>query len=175
MNKLMISVMTALLLAASGMAVAQDGDPGPGNKGKRPHHGMQAPPRTVMEGVMRAVKRLDLSEEQKEGIRATVHGLKGELQPVMAEMKTAQRELRELITSGSFDEQAVAALAKKQGDLTEQRIMLTSAAAANVLGRLTEEQRTQLETMAAERKQRAKGKRGGKGKGGKGNPPPAEG
>lgn len=166
MNKLMISLVSALFLSLSGMAVAQDGSPGPGNKGQRPHHGMQSQPRTVMEGVMRAIKRLDLSEEQKEGIWATVHELKGELHPVMVEMKTGQRELRELISSGSFDEQAVAAIAKKEGELTEQRILLTSEAVANVLGQLTEDQKTQLEAMAAERKQRGKGKRGRKG------PPP---
>lgn len=172
MNKLMISVMTAGLLAVSGMAVAQDGGPGqdPGNKGQRPHRGMQAQPRTMMEGVMRAIRRLDLSEEQKEGIWATVHDLKGELHPVMVEMKNAQRELRELITSGTFDAQAVAALAKTEGDLTEQRTLLTSVAVADVLGQLTEEQRAQLEAMATERKQRAKGKRDRKR-----TPPPTEG
>ena len=176
MNKLMISVMTAGLLAISGMAVAQDGGQGPGNKGQRSHRGMQAPPRTMMEGVMRAIKRLDLSEEQKEGIWTTVHDLKGELHPVMMEMRNGQRELRELVTSGSFDEKAVAALAEKTGDLTAQRILLTTGAVANVLGQLTEEQRAQLDAMAAERKQRAKGKRGRKGKrGGNTAPTPTEG
>jgi Spy/CpxP family protein refolding chaperone len=176
MNKLMISVMTVLLLAVSGMAVAQDGGQGPGNKGQRPHRGMQAQPRTMMEGVMRAIKRLDLSEEQKEGIWSTAHSLKGELHPVMVEMRNGQRELRELISSGSFDEKAVAALAEKEGDLTKQRILLTSAAVADVLGQLTEDQRAQLEAMAAERQQRAKGKKRPRGKrGGQGNPPPAEG
>ena len=176
MNKLMISVMTALLLAISGMAVAQDGGQGPGNKGQRSHRGMQAQPRTMMEGVMREIKRLDLSEEQKEGIWATVHELKGELHPVMVEMRNGQRELRELIISGSFDEKAVAALAEKTGDLTAQRILLTTGAVANVLGQLTEEQRVQLDAMAAERKQRTKGKRGRKGKrGGNAGSPPTEG
>jgi len=172
MNKLMISLTTALLLTISGMAMAQDGAPGPGNKGQRPHRGMQAPPRTMMEGVMRAIKRLDLSDEQKEGIWTTAHELKGKLHPVMVEMKSGQRELRALITSGSFDEKAVAALAKKEGDLTEQRILLTSEAVSNVLGQLTEEQRTKLEAMAAKHKQRAKGK--GK-RGRKAPPPPKEG
>jgi len=172
MNKLMISVMTAGLLAVSGMAVAQDGGPGqdPGNEGQRPHRSMQAQPRTMMEGVMRAIRRLDLSDEQKEGIWATVHELKGELHPIMVEMKNAQRELRELITSGSFDEQAVAALAKTEGDLTEQRILLSSEAVADVLGQLTEEQRAELEAMAAERKQRGT-RKGGR----KGTNPPTEG
>jgi Spy/CpxP family protein refolding chaperone len=170
MNKFMISVMTAGLLAVSGMAMAQDADQGPGNKGQRSHRGMQAQPRTMMEGVMRAIKRLDLSEEQKEGIWATVHELRGELHPIMMEMKSGQRELRELVTSGSFDASAAAALAKTEGELTEQRILLTSEAVANVLDQLTEEQRAELEAMAAERKQRGKGKRGRKG-----TPPTTEG
>ncbi|MCW8924850.1 MAG: Spy/CpxP family protein refolding chaperone [Xanthomonadales bacterium] len=168
MNKLMISLTTALLLTISGMAMAQDGAPGPGNKGQRPHRGMQAPPRSMMDGVLRAIKRLDLSDEQKEGIWATAHELKGKLHPVMVEMKSGQRELRALITSGKFDEKAVAELAKKEGDLIEQRILLTSEAVSNVLGQLTEEQRTKLEAMAGKHKQRAKGKRGRKG------PPPTK-
>jgi Spy/CpxP family protein refolding chaperone len=161
-NKLMISVITTLLLAASGMAVAQDGGPGPGNKGQRPHHAKQAPPRTMMEGVMRAINRLDLSDEQKEGIWATVHNLKGQLHPIVIEMKSGQEELRGLINATNYDAKAVAALAKKEGELTEQRILLTSEAVANVLGQLTQEQRAELDAMKAERKQRAKDKRGKK-------------
>lgn len=160
MNKVMISMVTALLLSMSSMAVAQDGAPGPGHKGQRPHRGMQAPSRSMMDGVMRAIKRLDLSDEQQENIWVTAHDLKGQLHPVMVEMKKGQRELRELISSGNYDAKAVAELAKKEGDLTEQRILLTSEAVANVLGQLTEEQRARLEAMKTERKQRVKDRRG---------------
>ena len=159
MNKVMISMVTALLLSMSGMAVAQDGAPGPGNKGQRPHRGMQATPRPMMEGVMRAIKRLDLSDDQRESIWSTTHDLKGQLHPIKVEMKKGQRELRELIISGNYDAKAVAALAKKEGGLTEQRILLTSEAVANVLGQLTEEQRNELEAMKTERRQRIKDKR----------------
>lgn len=162
MNKLMISVVTALLLTMTGMVVAQDGGPAPGNKGQRPHHARQAPPQTMVEGLMRAIKRLDLSDEQKEGIWATVHNLKGQLHPVMIEMKSGQEELRALISSADYDAKAVAALAKKEGALTEKRILLTSEAVANVLGQLTQEQRAQLDAMKAERKQRMKDKSGKK-------------
>lgn len=157
MNKLMISVIAALVLSMSGMALAQDGAPGPGNKGQRPHRGMQSPPRNMVENVLRAIKRLDLSDEQKEGIWATAHELKGELRPLMMEMHNGQKQLREMIVSGNIDQQAVAALAKKEGNLTEQRILLSSKAVANILGQLTDEQKAQLETKAAERK--AKGAR----------------
>ena len=172
MNRFIVTIVTALLLAVSGMAVAQDYDRGPGHKGKLPQRGMQAPPQSPVEGVMRAIRRLDLSDEQKESIWNITHNLKGELHPVMVEMRDGQRQLRELLRTGDFDKSAVAALAEKEGDLVAQRIVLTSEALAGIFGQLTEEQRSQFATMAEKRKERAKGKRGKKR--GKGPAPQAE-
>jgi Spy/CpxP family protein refolding chaperone len=162
MNKSIITVITALLLAASGMAMAQDYDRGPGNKGKHPQRGMQAPPQSPVQGVMRAIRRLDLSDEQKEAVWNIAHDLKGQLHPVMVEMRDGQRQLKDLLRSGEFDAKAVAALAEKEGDLVAQRIMLTSEALAGIFDQLTEEQKSQLAAMAEKRKQRAKSERGKK-------------
>ena len=163
MNKSIIMVITALLLAVSGMAVAQDYDRNPGSKGKRPQRGMQAPPQSPVQGVMRAIRHLDLSDEQKEAVWNITHNLRGDLHPVMMEMRDGQRQLKDLLRSGNFDEKAVAALAEKEGDLVAQRIMLTSGALAGIFDQLTEEQKSQLAAMAEKRKQRGKAKRGKKG------------
>ncbi|MGD9020882.1 MAG: Spy/CpxP family protein refolding chaperone [Lysobacterales bacterium] len=162
MSKSIITVITALLLAASGMAVAQDYDRGPGYKGKRPQRGMQNAPQSPVEGVMRAIRRLELSDEQKESIWNIAHDLKGDLHPIVVEMRAGQHQLRDLLRTGDFDENAVAALAEKEGDLVAQRIMLTSEALAGIFGQLTEEQKDQLAAMAEERKQHAKSERGKK-------------
>jgi Spy/CpxP family protein refolding chaperone len=162
MSKSIITVIAALLLAVSGMAVAEDYDRGPGYKGKRPQRGMQAAPRSPVEGVMRAIRRLDLSDEQKEAIWNIAHDLKGELHPVMVEMRDGQRQLKELLRAGDFDKGAVAALADKEGDLVARRIMLTSEALAGIFSQLTEEQKSELAAMAEKHKQRSKGQRGQK-------------
>lgn len=149
MNKLIITVISTLLLTSAGTALAQGFYGGPGNKGQHQQRGMQAMP--VVEQVMRGIRRLDLSDEQRESIRAVIQGLKTEVQPIMLEMKAGHLQLRELIKADSYDEDAVAALAEKEGSLAAERLMITSQALSEVLGHLTEEQRAELDEMAAER------------------------
>jgi protein CpxP len=165
MNKLIITIVATLLLAVSGIALAQDFSGEPGRKGSRNHRGMQPMPLT--DQLMRAIKHLDLSEEQKTNIKAVMQGLKEEVHPIMQDMRTGHEQLKELVKAEGYDEDAVALVAEKEGDLAAQRIMLTSEALSNVLAQLTDEQREQLDTMAAERKERARNhqeQRGGKNK-----------
>ena len=154
MNKLIITIITTLTLAVAGAAFAQN--PG-GQQAKRSHgdqRGMQAMPQTQQ--IMRAIKRLDLDEGQKENIKATLDALKTDLRPIMQEMKSGQQQLRELVKARSYDAAAVATLAEQEGKLAANRIVLTSGAISKALSYLTDEQRTQLDEMAAERKKRAK-------------------
>ena len=167
MNKLIITTVATLVLAAAGASFAQDfsGDPRPGKKGQRQHHGVQPAP--MIERLMRAIRHLDLSEEQKLGIKAVMQGLKEEVHPIMQDMRTGHEQLRELVKAESYNTDAVALVAGNGCKLASQRIMLTSEALSNILAQLTEEQREQLDTMAAERKERAsnrQGQRGGKNK-----------
>ncbi len=176
MNKLIIAIMTTLFLASTGTVFAQDVDAGPEKKAQRQHRAKHpnrgAQPMPVTEKFIRAIRRLDLSDEQKENIKSTMKALKEEVKPIMLEMKTGHEQLKGLVNAADYDEQAVAALADNEGMLLAKRIKLTSAALAKARSYLTAEQLTQLDTMAKERKgQRArKGNRDGKGK-----PPPAEG
>ena len=157
MNKLIITVISALFLSATGMAMAQDmdKDPGkaPGKKGQR-HRGNQAMP--AVEQLSRALRKLDLGEEQKTSIRAVFKQLRTDVRPIMQETKAGHEQLKALTRASEYDETAIAALADKEGDLVAQRVMLTSKALSNALGHLTEEQKIQLDTMMAERKQRGK-------------------
>ena len=162
MNKLIITVISALFLSATGMAMAQDTDKGPdkgpdkaaGKKSQRHHRGNQ--PTSAVEQLSRAIRKLDLSEEQKTSIHGVFKQLRTDIRPIMEEAKAGHHQLRVLTMAKEFDQTAVAALAEKEGDLAAQRMMLTSMAMSNALGYLTEEQRNQLDTMIAERKQRGK-------------------
>ena len=162
MNKFLITIIAALLLAGTGSVFAQDSNDGPENSGpekKRQHNqrGMQASP--PLEKLMRALRQLDLSDEQKANTRATLGVMKAEIHPIMQEMKAGQRELKELVKSYPFEEDRVRALAEQEGALTAERIMITSLAMSRVLGELTGEQRTELDAMAAKRNERRGEKR----------------
>jgi len=158
MNKLMITLVSSLLLAATGTALAQDNTPGEReNKVRHQQRGAQVTPAVTQ--LMRALKRLDLNDEQREAIRAIRGALKADVRPIMKGMKAGQLQLKELVNADSYDEAAVAVLAGKEGDLTAERILLTSRALSGILGLLTDEQRAELEAMAAQRKEkRAQGR-----------------
>ena len=104
--------------------------------------------------LMHAIRRLDLSDEQREAARAIKGALKADVRPIMQEMKAGHMQLKELVKADSYDEPAVAALAGKEGDLTAERILLTSRAISEILGLLTDEQRAELEAMAAQRQEK---------------------
>ena len=152
MNKLIIIAFTGILLAGSGIVLAQDGYGGHGHKGQRGQRGGQFMPLT--DHFMRAIKQLDLSEDQKESIHTTMQAMKAEIGPVMGEMKAGHMQLKELIKADEFDEQAVSELAANEGDLAAERILITSRALSDVYAQLTDEQRTELEEMRAEHMER---------------------
>jgi len=154
MKKLVITIVSTLLLVAAGPSLAQEGTGEPGKKAPRQHRGMQATP--IADEVMRTLRRLDLSEEQKASTRTAMKTLKAQVQPLMLEMQAGHRQLQELIKAENYDVQAVAALAEKEGSLAAKRMVLTSEALSKIFASLTDEQRVQLDAMASERKQHAR-------------------
>ena len=149
MNKLLITIITTLLMTATSITFAQGYNGEPGRKGQRPQRPMQAMP--VVDQFMRGLRQLDLSEDQKTGVKAVMQGLKETVRPIMQESKAGHMQLRDLIKADNYDETAVAAIAKKEGDFAANRMIVTSQALADVLSLLTDEQRVQLYTMAAKR------------------------
>jgi protein CpxP len=152
MKKLMITTMTAILLMAGGLAVAQDDFYGDRERNQKHKRGMPAMP--VVAQVMRAVRHLDLSDEQKSAMKKIMHGLKQDTRPIMDEMKVNHVLLRDLIKAETYDEAAVAELAETEGKLAAQRLVITSRALSAIYAQLTDEQRVELETMAAERREK---------------------
>jgi protein CpxP len=142
-------ILTTLLLTITGTVLAKD--PEAGAAKQRHHHPRGDQPMPVVDNLMRAIKHLDLNEEQKTSIKDIMHGLKTEERPLAREMKAGQEQLKELIKADSFDEAAVSALAKKEGALAAERLIITSRAMSKVYAQLTDEQRAELATMASER------------------------
>ena len=157
MNKLVITLITTMLLASTGAVLAKDGYGGHGKKA--PHH--QRGPQTmpVVNQMMKALKRLDLDDSQKEQVKAVMQDMKQQLKPIMKETKTGHQQLKKLIKAEVYDAKAVAVLAKAEGKMAADRIEIAGKALSDIYSQLTGEQRVRLESMADERMERRKEKR----------------
>ena len=163
MNKLLITIISSLLLMSAGVTMAQGPEGGHGKKARQHQGGMQSMP--AVERVMRAIRHLDLDEEQKANIKSVMQGLKEDVRPLMMKTKANHEQLKGLVTAINFEEDAVEDIAEREGALAAERMMLTSRALSEVFKVLTREQRDELEAMAAQRQERHAGMRQKKGKG----------
>lgn len=154
------AVTTVLFLSASGAVFAQDTVNEPIDQlRKGRHHQRGGQPMQGVEKLMRAIRHLDLDEEQKDSTRAIMQTLRQDQREIMKEMKAGHGQLKELIKAEVYDEEAVAAVAEREGLLVAERLIITSKAMSEVYGLLTDEQRLELEAMAAERAVRREGRR----------------
>jgi protein CpxP len=151
-TRMIITLLSSMLLTLTGTALAQDTTHEHGGKGR--HHERENQSLPVVDMTMRAVRHLDLSDEQRASIRAIMQDLKAKERPLMKEVKGGHEQLKDLIKAESYDESAVAAVAEKHGVLAAERLIIGSRAMSEVYGQLTDEQRAELETMAAERAER---------------------
>jgi Spy/CpxP family protein refolding chaperone len=135
-------VLAGVLLMASASASAADRGP----RHDRGHPGMGMGPE-VMQHLVKAVHRLDLSEEQKTAIHADLSGLRETMQPLMLELHESRKALHEQITADTYDAHAVAEIAARQGSLTTEMTIIASEAASGVLAQLSDEQRAELKAM----------------------------
>ena len=142
-------LLSGLLLA--GNCVAGERDPYQDRMHQRGGPGGPGMAASSIQHLTRAIRRLDLSDEQKESIHADLEGLRGSLKPLVGELHEAKKALRDLITASEYDADAVASNAELQGHLTAQITMITSEAASAVLAQLSEEQRAQLKAMGEDR------------------------
>lgn len=161
LNKIITgTILVTLLLAFMGTALAQDPVADPqvkAQKSRQHHRGNQALP--AVERMMRGIRHLDLSDEQKVNIKGIMRELRAEERSLLKEMKSGHEQLRELIKAESFDEQAVASIAETEGALAAERLIIASRAMSAVYSQLTDEQRAELEVMAAERSAKRSEKR----------------
>jgi len=133
-------VLAGVLLMASASAA----DRGPHHDRAHPGMGMGT---EVMQHLFQAMHRLDLSEEQKTAIHADLSGLKETMQPLMLELQESRKALHEQITADTYDAEAVAGIAARQGSLTAEMTVIASEAASGVFAQLSDEQRAELKAM----------------------------
>jgi protein CpxP len=148
-NRITAAILASALISFTANAMAEDPVNKSPRKGQHHHRANQQMP--VVDQMMRAVRHLDLSDEQKTGIRVIMKDLKAQDRAQMKEMRAMHAQLRELIKADAFDETAAAALAEKEGDLAANRLLSTSRSMSRVYAQLTGEQRAELEAMAEQR------------------------
>ena len=139
-------LLAGLFLAGSSMAAERD------HRMDRNHQRGDAGVGTqAIEHLTRAIRHLDLSDEQKDAIHAELKGLRESVKPLAREVHEGRKALHGLITEEFYDAEAIAVIARNQGDLTTEITMMVSGAASAVLAQLSEEQRMELERMREER------------------------
>ncbi len=145
-------LLTGLLLA--GNSIAGDHGPDQDRMHQRGGPGMATP---IIQHLARAIRRLDLSDDQKDSIHAEFKGLKSTLKPLVQELHESKKDLHGLITASEYDAEAVAINAERQGSLTTEITIIASEVASAVLAQLSDAQRAELEAMGEERRAHREG------------------
>jgi Spy/CpxP family protein refolding chaperone len=126
---------------------------GPGRGIRAPLRQRSADPDSSATGIMRLVRRLDLTDEQVEQIKETIKANREKIQTAQKAVAEARKALNETVAKGA-DEAAIrdaaTAVGKALGDAAVLRVN-TKAAVEKIL---TDEQRTKLEELREEMKER---------------------
>lgn len=105
------------------------------------------PARSFVGRLVRAVHTLDLDEAQIAAIHDILAENKEALHANHLATKDAHEALRETLMADSLDPTELEAIARLEGDLTAERIVLSAHVATRVLAELTEEQREELRIL----------------------------
>jgi len=140
-----LTVVIAGLLLAASVSAAPRG----------PREGRHVGPEyaQVMERLGQAVGQLDLSEDQRSAIRSEFEAFRETVRPLAMEMRQGREALRDVVTAATYDAEAAAGIAQRQGSLAAKLMTASADAAAAVLARLTDEQRAELKDMAEFRRE----------------------
>ena len=109
---------------------------GEGNHKKRMEHRLQ-----------RMTKHLQLSEEQASKVRSVFEKHSEELSALRSEKQSNRQELRASMHAENMDMTKVEKLAKKQGMLKTEKILIKAKIKSEIKAILTDEQRAKMKTM----------------------------
>jgi Spy/CpxP family protein refolding chaperone len=140
-------IAATLLLATSTLAFA--GPDHANHRGKAPGAGFD-PGRELSQ----AVQRLDLSDSQQDAIRSLFEANREDLIANREASRELRQELRTLLQEETLDQDALAELAEREGDLAEERMLLGGTLVSDILAELDEGQREELAIMREERRER---------------------
>ena len=144
MNKKTIAILSiaAILVIGAVFAIAQRA----GHKGFAGHgtRGEQA--------AMMMLRRLDLTDQQQAQVKQILEDNKGAVEPIREQLKANHKKLADM--KGTFDEAQVSQIAKSQGDLTAQLIVVRQKVRSQIFAILTDEQKAKADQLRQTMKQR---------------------
>jgi Spy/CpxP family protein refolding chaperone len=141
-----VSIAAATLITTGALAIAAPGEGAHGGKGGHEMHGKRGP----MHGMM--AEKLGLSEAQKTQMQQMMETFRGENQSLMDAMKQTRTELRDARQANDTARAAslAATAEQKRADMQQRR----EAQHERMLQILTPEQRTQMQQMHEQMKER---------------------
>lgn len=146
------AILTAMLIAVVGLGVsaAQAQGPGGGPPNGRPGDqggpGGQGGPGQQM-GLLDAILRLDLSEEQREEIRNVLDTFRPQVEQLRETLMELDAEFRETLREVGYNEALLGPIAEAKGDGIAEEMLLRAQVEAAIIGVLTAEQLEVLEGM----------------------------
>ena len=161
--KFAIGAAAALVLVAGTggavMAARGQGPMGPGGFAGRRGPGGPGGPGGPM-GVLPGLRALNLTETQREQVRATMESHKAEFEQQRDRQRTAHQALQAAVTSPSFDEAAVRQKAADVAAVEADGAVLHAKVYSEVWALLTPEQQQKAGELKAQAGQRAERRRG---------------
>lgn len=104
------------------------------------------------------LNKLDLTEEQRQQIKAISDEIKPQLKEKKAELRDISMQIRGLATSDNYDEGQVNELADRKGDIVADLTRLKASKKARVHALLTPEQKEKLADLKQKKKDKRKNK-----------------
>ncbi|HMO81513.1 MAG TPA: Spy/CpxP family protein refolding chaperone [Pyrinomonadaceae bacterium] len=167
MKKIVAIMMAVVLVAMGAIFVIGQTSEGPKREGWGGKKGMKRGGKMHRGGGM-MFRGLDLTDAQKEQIKAFREASKPALQPLMEAMKINRQNLREA-RANNADEATVNALLAERRQFSVQMRAFRQSMHQQTLAILTDEQKAKLQEMKQKRTERfqnrGQGRRGGKGNG----------
>lgn len=105
---------------------------------------------------LRMAEKLNLTDEQKTQVKAILEDSKTRIKPLMESLRENHKQIENLGTDGTFNEEQVNQIANKQAETTKQLIIEKEKTKAQIFAVLTPEQRTQATQMKEQMKERFK-------------------
>lgn len=151
MGKIISAILVgSITLGWLGLAVADDDDYRGKHQGKYCKHGdhkMGHHKRGMEYRMQRMMRHIDLSDEQKSKVSAVFDQHRTQFNSLRSEMKSNRMALRENMHTDTQDMAVIEELAKKQGELKTQKILIKAKMKSAIYKILNNEQREKMEDI----------------------------
>ena len=143
-----LTAITAVLTLFAGMAFAQ------GGAGRPMHHSRGG----FMGGMELPLRQLNLTDDQKAQVKQIVQTEKPSMKPLMEQEHTAHMQMIQLITSGTFEQAKVAAIAAQESQTHMQLEIEHAKMASQIYRLLSSDQKAKVADIIAQHQQRMQNK-----------------